>query len=188
MPRQMKYDDVPFEKTEFSGKIFMYSTPGWEILFPIVDLIRLLKKNTIISTRNGKGQNDIRTYGSQYYHRMLHNDILSKKDYLDVFKSVKCVFLFNNTSDFVVTNVLQVCKTLSIPTVCYSSIDSVYHFTYLNELIKLKTPEEVIDKMYSLFEIIEVKKIADLFPEFEIISSEEIKTETTLDRCHHIIK
>ena len=136
MPRQMKYDDVPFEKTEFSGKIFMYSTPGWEILFPIVDIIRLLKKNTIISTRNGKGQNDIRTYGSQYYHRMLHNDILSKKDYLDVFKSVKCVFLFNNTSDFVVTNVLQVCKTLSVPTVCYSIIDSVYHFTYLNELIK----------------------------------------------------
>ena len=184
----MKYDEIPFEKPEYSGKIFMYATPGWETLFPIVDIIRILKKPSIISTRNGKGQSDIRTYGRQYYHRVLHDDIVNKKDYLSVLKTVKCAFIFNNTPDPIVTNVLQVCKLLNIPTVCYSTIDSVYHFTYLSEHITLKTPESVLDKMYNLFELLEVKKVAELFPDFEILTSEEIKEVTPLDRCHHILR
>jgi hypothetical protein len=189
MPRQMKYDEIPFEKPEYQGKIFMYSTPGWETLFSIVDIIRILKKPSIISTRNGKGQNEIRMYGQQYNHRVLHDDLNNKKDYLSVFKSIKCAFVFNNTSDYIVTNVIQVCNLLKIPVICYSSIDSVYHFTYLNERLQFNTPEEVINKMYSFFDLKEAKKIADLFPDFEIIIPEEHdKTPTTLDRCHDKLK
>jgi hypothetical protein len=188
MPRRVKYDEIPFEKPEYHGKIFMYSSPGWEILFPIVDIIRILKKTSIISTRNGKGQSNIRTYGRQYYHCILHDDLVSKKDYLSILKTVKCAFIFNDNADPIVTNVLQVCKLLNIPTVCYSSIDSVYHFTYLTEKIVLKSPQEVVDKMYSLFELLDVKKMAELFPDFEILTPEESKSITPLDRCQHILK
>ena len=38
-----KYEDAVYEKVEFSGKIFMYASSSWNILFPIVDIIRILK-------------------------------------------------------------------------------------------------------------------------------------------------
>jgi len=188
MPRQVKYDEIPFEKPEYNGKIFMYSSPEWEILFPIVDIIRILKKPSIISTRNGKGQSNIRTYGRQYYHRVLHDDLVTKKDYISILKTVKCAFIFNNNADPVVTNVLQVCKLLNIPTICYSSIDSVYHFSYLTEKATLKSPQDVIDKMYNLFDLVSVQKVAELFPDFEILTPEESKAVTPLDHCQHILK
>ena len=49
MPRIGKFEETCYEKIQFSGKIFMYSSLSWNVLFPIVDIIRLLKKNTIIS-------------------------------------------------------------------------------------------------------------------------------------------
>ena len=183
----MKYDDIPFEKPNYNGKIFMYSSPGWENLFPIVDIIRILKRPSIISSRTGKAQNNIRMYSSQYNHRILHEDLVSKNDYLSVLKTVKCAFIFNNSPDYIVTNVLKTCNLLEIPTVCYSSIDAFYHYSFKNDKIKLKTPQEVIDKMYTLFDLLEVKKIADLFPDFEILTPEETKV-TTLDRCSQLLK
>jgi hypothetical protein len=183
MPRPIKYDESPFEKIEFSGKIFMYSTPGWNVLYPIVDLIRLLKKNTIISTRNGKGQQLIRTYGMQYYHRVLNDDLLLKNEYQNIFKTIKCAFIFTDSSDPIATNIIKTCESLQIPIVCYSNLDQVYHFNKE----QLKTAEEVIDKMYLTFDLVEAKKISDLFPEFEILSSEEI-VNPTLDQCCEIFK
>ena len=184
MPRQLKYDDIPFEKTVFSGKIFMYCSPDWEILFPVVDIIRLLKKNTIISTRNGKGQQNIRTYGSQYSHNVLRDEIKSKEEYTRVFKTVKCAFIFTDISDPIVTNILTVCKTLEVPTICYSSIDKKYHFGKEH----LSTPEEVITKMYSLFDLQAAKKLSDLFPEFELLEIDETPRNTTLEKCSEILK
>ena len=63
MAPRSKYDDIPFEKVNYNGKVFMYSTPGWNVLFPIVNIIRLFMKDTIISHRYGKGQTIITNYG-----------------------------------------------------------------------------------------------------------------------------
>ena len=75
MPRISKFDDIPFEKVIYSGKIFIYNSPEWNILYPIVNIIRLLKPNTIIGYKYGKGQNIIKTYGTQYFHRLIGYDL-----------------------------------------------------------------------------------------------------------------
>ena len=41
--------------------------------------------------------------------------------------------------------------------------------------------------MYILFDLDEVKKLAELFPEFEIITAEAVKN-TTLEECREILK
>ena len=47
MPRITKFEDTIYEKTEFSGKILMYSSVSWNVLFPIVDIFRLLKNKEL---------------------------------------------------------------------------------------------------------------------------------------------
>ena len=182
MPRPMKFEDF-YERPVYSGKIFMYCTPGWDVLFPIVDIIRSLHKNTIISSRNGKGQEIIRTYGSQYNHSVIRDDIVTKKDYLNILKRIKCAFLFTDENDHVISNVLRTCKELSIPTISYSMIDKCYHFKYLETTVIFSTVEETLEKMYSTFDLIETKKIAELFPDFEIIEPPVKDEVSTLDRC-----
>ena len=182
MPRPQKFEDF-YERTVYSGKIFMYCTPGWDTLFPIVDIIRSLHKNTIISSRNGKGQEIIRTYGSQYNHCVLRDDLFKQKDYLSILKRVKCVFLFTNENDYVVTNVLKTCTSLSLPSISYSMVDEKYHFKYLNETSIHETAELTLEKMYSTFDLIDTKKIAELFPDFEIIDPPVNNEKSTLDKC-----
>jgi len=48
MGPKTKYEDTVYEKVVHSGKIFMYNSPSWNILFPVVDIIRILKKNTFL--------------------------------------------------------------------------------------------------------------------------------------------
>ena len=114
MPRITKFEDVFYEKPEFSGKMFMYSSLSWNVLFPIVDIIRLLKKNTIIGYKYGKGQELIKNYGPQYNHRMLGYDLKNKNDYLKNLQMVKNIFIFSDESDIIATNLLSAAKSNKI--------------------------------------------------------------------------
>jgi len=170
MPRQIKYDDLPFEKVQLSGKIFMYCSKDFNVLFPIVDLIRLLRKNTIIAYTSGKGQNIIRTYGTQYNHRVVGADLRTKDDYNEVLSRVRCIFLFTNGNDTVCSNLLSFSEKNKLPLVCYSTIDNQYHFyDETHTKTNYSTPAEVIEKMYTIFDLIKVKELSDLFPEFELL-------------------
>ena len=111
MPRQPKFEDSPFEKVVYNGKIFIYSNPDFKIHFPIVDIIRLLKKTTIIGHLYGKGQNIIKLYGSQYYHSVIGYELKTKRDYHDL-KMIKCIFIFSDLQDSTATNLLNYAKEM----------------------------------------------------------------------------
>lgn len=187
MAPRAKYDDIPFEKVTFNGKVFMYTTPGWNVLFPIVNIIRLFKSNTVISFKFGKGQNIIRTYGTQYNHRVNGFEIKNKNDYTEALCYVKCIFIFTDSADSYAETFINMAKSMKILLVCYSNLDKIYHF-YDNingeKAVSLKTAEEVMERMYGVFEEIKVVKLAEMFPDFEIIEApvEEPK-ESILEEC-----
>jgi hypothetical protein len=184
MAPRIKYDDTQLEKTTFNGKVLMYCTPGWETLYPIVDIIRLLKSNTIISFKFGKGQGIIKTYGMQYGHRVTGYQIGNKQEYIDALRMVKCVFVFTDSADSYAETFINMAKTLKILLVCYSNLDKVYHFYNNDSKINIKTAQETIDHIYTYFDLVEATKMAELFPDFEIIEApvEEPK-ESVLDEC-----
>ena len=183
MPRLPKFEETPFEKTNYSGKVFMYNSPEWAVLFPIVEIIRSFRPYTIIGYTYGKGQMNIKTYSSQYYHRILGYDLKSKKNYLDALKTVKCLFIFNDSQDNVAQNLLLAAKGFGIMTVCYSNIDNLYTSFNLKENFSCSSPEEVTKNMYHELDLIKTKEIAELFPDFEIIEKEETVKESCLDEC-----
>ena len=184
MPRIAKFEETIYEKTEFSGKIFMYSSVLWNVLFPIVDILRILKKNTIIGFKYGKGQNIIKNYGSAYNHRKVGYDLNNKKDYLSNLKMVKNIFIFTDEDDIVATNLINVAKINKINVICYSNLDQNYYFyKYGTEKTILKKPQEVLDLMYSLADYDSARKMADLFPDFEIIEPGEYNLKSTLEEC-----
>jgi hypothetical protein len=187
MPR-IKYEETVYEKTEYSGKIFMYCSPSWNVLYPVVDIIRILKKNTIIGFKYGKGQQMIRIYGTQYNHSVLGYDLKNKNDYLTNFKAVKNIFIFSDESDTIATNLMSTAKKNNINVICYSNLDNIYHF-YKNVLKQeFKKPSDLVDHMYDLADLEGVKKIADLFPEFEILDPPHETKNTTLDESIEIYK
>ena len=191
MPRIGKFEETCYEKIQFSGKIFMYSSLSWNVLFPIVDIIRLLKKNTIISYKYGKGQQIIKNYSTQYNHRVLGCDFKNKKDYLSSLKTVKNIFVFTDEDDIFITNLINTAKVNKINIICYSNLDAVYHFydySISGKTTVLKTPEEVINFMYDLLDLNDVKKIAELFPDFEIIESDPDTKKSSLDECIELLK
>ena len=60
MPRQTKYEEhLQLSKVKYSGKILMYNSPSWNVLFPIVEIIRKLPENSIINHIYTKNQNNI---------------------------------------------------------------------------------------------------------------------------------
>ena len=190
MVRVTKYEDTIYEKVEFSGKILMYCSSSWNVLFPIVDIIRGLKKNTIIAHVYCKGQQTISMYGRQYNHCVLGYDFKKKSDYIENLKAVKNIFIFSDESDRMATNLMNAAKKNKINVICYSNLDTVYHFynnTFNGEKITLKTPVEVLDQMYNLIDLESAKKYADLFDDFEIIEESEIKS-STLNDCIQKIK
>ena len=187
MPRVTKYDDVPFEKVVFSTKFFMYCTPNWEILYPVVDIIRLLQKNSIIAIRCGKGQNIIKTYGMQYNHRVLNYDLKTKQNYLDL-KCVKCIMLFSDKHDIVAENIITFSKTMEILLVCYSNLDNTYHLYNGNVKESIKSAEETLNRVYEIISQKDLSKLNGLFPEFEILSEPENKEETVLEKCIQKLK
>ena len=193
MPRPIKYEDTPFEVHSCSGKIFIYNSPEWNILFPIVDIIRLLLPNMIISHKYGKGQMIIKTYGNQYFHRVIGCDLKNKNDYVKniINGMIKFIFIFSDYSDTVSTNLIELSNKYKINMVCYSSIDSVYHlYDYSDKVVKteFKNAEDVIGVMNNLLEMKKLKKLNELFPEFEIIEQPKNTEITTLETCINIIK
>jgi len=187
-----KYEDTAYEKPEYSGKIFMYCSPSWNILFPVVDIIRELRKNTIIGYMYGKGQQMIRTYGTQYYHSVIGYELKKKSDYLNNLKSVKNIFIFSDESDIIATNLINVAKTNKINIICYSNINELYQFNnFSHELIErvsFKKPSDVLEKMYTLLAFDDAKKYYDLFSDFEIIDAPEDTRKTVLEECIEKIK
>lgn len=190
MGPKTKYEDTVYEKVVHSGKIFMYNSPSWNILFPVVDIIRILKKNTIIGFKYNKNQQHIRTYGSQYNHSVLGYELKNKNDYLNNLKAVKNIFIFSDESDVVATNLINAAKINKINIICYSNVDNLYHFYEYGsgDPISLKTPQEVIDRMYIHYDLESARKIADLFPDFEIVEHEFEKKKSTLDECIELMK
>jgi len=187
----VKYETENYEKFEFSGKVYMYTSHQWGILYPVVDIIRLFRPNTIIAHKLGNGQDIIRTYGSQYNHRVIETDLKNKNDYLLSLRMVKCIFLYTNGPDYVVTSLMNLGKKNKIPVVCYSSIDSIYHFYDTEwERLSFESPSEVIDHMYTLFDLEKVKKLAELFPDFEIVEApvvEKTQGKSKLEKCKEIL-
>ena len=188
MPRT-KYEDTVYEIVEYSGKIFMYCSRTWNVIFPVVDIIRLLKKNTIIAYTYGKGQQMIKLYGQQYGHCMLGNDLEHRKNYLENLRAVKTIFIFSDEADATATNLINVAKKNNINIICYSNIDTNYHFYENdNEKVTFKKPEDVIEKMYTSFYLQEAKKYIELFDDFEIIENVVETKNTVLEECIEKIK
>jgi len=180
-----KYDDV-YEKVEYSGKIFIYNSPTWNTLFPIVDIIRILKKNTIIGFKYGKGQQSIRMYGTQYNHCMSGYELKNKDDYLKL--NFKNIFTFSDEPDYIITNLINFSKKNKVNVICYSNIDGVYHFYEGENKFQFKKAQDVVDKMYALLDFDGVKRLSELFPEFEILEPPPENTETTLDKSIALFK
>ena len=185
-----KYEDTVYERVEYSGKIFMYSSVSWQVLFPIVDIIRLLKKNTIICHVYGKGQQIIKTYSPQYYHCLLGYELKNKINYLENLKTVKNIFIFSDESDIIATNLINTAKKNKINVICYSNLDTTYHFynNTDNTKFSFKKPEEVIEKMYFLLDFESANKYAELFDDFEIIEPGNANKESSLDDCIEKLK
>ena len=184
-----KFDDGSFEKTVFSGKVFMYCTPGWDTLYPIVNIIRLFKSNTILSYKHGKGQQTITTYGMQYNHRTTGYQINKKDDYIEALRMVKCVFIFTDVADNYAETFINIAKSLKILLVCYSNLDGVYHFYSQTEKTMISNAEDVIFKMYHAFDEVAAVKFSEMFPDFELIEApvEEVKI-SVLEECLQKLK
>ena len=187
MPRQIKYEDAPFEKAEYCNKIFMYNEPTWNVLFPIVDIIRALEKHTIISFKYGKGTQFIKMYGIHHNHLVTGYDLKNKNDYTILSKAnIKFIFIFTDTPDIIATNLIKIGQTFNIPTICYSNVDHVYH-CYENDKNNTVT---IIPKSIDVIEYINnikakksVEKLAELFPEFEIVDLPEENSYPVLEEC-----
>jgi hypothetical protein len=190
MGPRTKYEDTVYEKVPYSGKIFMYSSTPWNVLFPIVDIIRSLKRNTIIGYKYGKGQQIIKLYSPQYNHCLLGYDLKNKKDYLENLKAVRNIFIFSDEQDAFATNLISVASKNKINVICYSNLDTTYHF-YDNingEKADFKKPEQVLEKMYNLMDLEGARKIAELFPDFEIIDPPVEAKHSSLEECNKILK
>jgi len=190
MGPRTKYEDTVYEKVVYSGKILMYNSVSWDVLYPMVDIIRLLKKNTIIGHAYGKNQGNISVYGTQYNHLVLGYEFKKKHDFVQNLKAVKNIFIFSDSKDTTATNFINAATKNKINIICYSNIDKIYHF-YDNingNKFEFKDPEHVLEKMYELLELEDARKISDLFPEFEVIELEDERKYTSLDQCSQFLK
>jgi hypothetical protein len=134
MPKQIKFDDCELpEKIVYTNKVFMYCNPKWDCLYPIVDIIRLLSKTTIISYSFGKGQNTIKMYGCQYNHLTIGVDLKKKDDYINnILKgSIKFIYVFTDGPDTRAENLIKLSHDNKICCCCYSGVDKLYHFLRL---------------------------------------------------------
>jgi hypothetical protein len=192
MPRgaNLKFDETIVQKPNYWGKIFMYNTPSWDTLYPIVDIIRILPKQTIINFKCAKNQHNIKIYGCQYGHLLIGTDLTNKQTYIDNLQRVKFAFVFSDESDPIADNIINYCEKSKTCLICYSNLDKNYHFyDYTLDKLKktvIKEPENVILKMEELKEKSTLNKLQELFPDFEII--EPVKSVNTLENCIKIIK
>jgi hypothetical protein len=189
MPRVTKYDDCIFQKPNYWGRILIYNNPLWNILYPIVDIIRILPKETIIAHKYGKNTSTIRTYGSQYNHLVVGIDLNKHEDYIDNLKTVKFIFIFSDTQDTFADNIINYCEKSKTNLICYSTLDNFYHFHEFSEkkIFKIKEPKNVIEKMEEIKEKNTLNKLHELFPDFQIIENEEVNKKPVLENCLQIL-
>lgn len=190
MGRQMKIMDN-YEKVEYWSKIFMYLGPSWNNLGPVVEIIRHLNKDSIISYKYGKGQHTIRTYGTQYFHRVIGCEFKKKDDYSTniVNGRVKFIFIFSDTSDFFTDNLINIAKEYKIILVGYSNLDSKYHlYNTGNGTLVMDKPVEVIKYMNDLQDYILYKEFVNVFPDFDILTENVNNEFPVLEKCLKILK
>jgi len=191
MPKILKYDDSLFPRPVYWGKIMMYVNPVWDNLYPFVDIIRILPKDTIIAHKYGKNQDNIRVYGTHYSHNVIGMDLKNKQDYLNELKCVKIIFIFSDTQDTLADNLIKYCENSKTSLVCYSNLDGLYYFydySNLGEITKIKDPKQVIEKMEFINAESIANKLQQLFPEFEITESFQVKAESKLSSSLKILK
>ena len=188
MPRPIKYDDGEYEAPVYFTKLFIYNAPEFNNIGPVVEIIRNLDKS-IITHKYGKNQQTILLYGSQYNHRINGIDLKNKKDYIDLLNGmVKFIFVFNNSQDSIADNLLNLAEKYKKCIICYSEIDSIYHFYDFNfQKTEYFLAIDVINKMKEINDFLAFQKIADLFPEIDIIPEPERSTSGSFERCIEIL-
>jgi len=184
----MKYDDPVYKKPNHWGKILMYNNHTFNVLFPIVDIIRILPKETIISHKYAKNQNIIKLYGGQYNFLLLGIDLIKKQDYLENLKTVKFIFIFSDVQDTIADNLINYCKKTKTNLICYSNLDNIYHFYDDEIVLKIKEPENVIIKMEEIKERNTLNKLNELFPEFEILEPDNKIKNCVLEECLNTLR
>jgi hypothetical protein len=189
MPRIVKYDDCEYETPKYFTKIFMYNAPNFKNIGPIVEIIRNLERS-IISFKYGKFQETIKTYGTQYYHLVTGLELKNQKDYLILINAmIRFIFIFNNSDDNTATNLMNLAEKHKKCVICYSEIDSKYHFydsTF--EKTEYSTAIEVINRMKEINDFLLFEKVVELFPDLDIIPEPENKTSGSLERCIEILR
>jgi len=189
----LKFDETIFKKPEYWGKICMYNSPQWDILFPIVNLIRIFPKYMIIGHTYTKNQNNIKLYGTQYNHLLTGIDLKTKKDYIENLKTVKYIFIFSDGYDIIANNLINYCEKTKTNMVCYSDFDKMYHFYDYTDLkvqkFEFNDADSVILKMEEIKEKITLNKLDELFPELEILDCDHNETKRpVLQNCIKILK
>jgi hypothetical protein len=193
MPRPSKYDDpTEAECVKYFTKIFMYNSESFKNIGPIVEIIKNIDKS-IIAYKYGKHQETIKLYGCQYFHRVIGYELYKPNDYLDSILNgmVRFMFIFSNSSDHVSSNLLNLAEKYKKYIICYSDLDSKYHFYDYSGYFEKSTYSnaiDVINKMKEVNDFIEFKKIVDTFPEFDIIPEPPKSGECCLDRCVQILR
>jgi hypothetical protein len=114
----------------------------------------------------------------------------TKKDYLQNLKAVRNIFIFSDSHDNTAKNLMNTGRLNKINVVCYSNIDKIYHFydNINNEVFKITTPCHVLEKMYYLADLEGTRKIAELFPDIEILEPSDKPKNSSLEECTKILK
>ena len=175
-----------YEKIQFSNKYFMYSSPEWVHEHPVVDLIRIFKENTLIKYKYGKGNTPIKKYSRDYNHRLIGCDLNSITDYSNIFikGKIECIFIFADSPNDFITNLKKFGTTNKIPLVELSTRDYYYHYSYEGESHIFKNPSELLQGISDSVSF--NNKIKEFIP-FDLFQSEEIVTETNLEKCITIL-
>ena len=189
MPRALKYDDVEYEVPKYFTKIFMYNAPNFNNIGPVVEIIRNIPQS-IISHKYGKYQNTVSVYSRQYNHLVLGLDLKGRNDYVSFANSrIRFIFIFNNSDDTIATNLMNLAEKHNMCVICYSEIDSKYHF-YDSTFQKTEysTAPEVINRITEIKDLISFQKIYELFPDVDILPEPENKTAGSFEKCVEIFR
>lgn len=187
MPRAIKYDDTVYEHVPMYSKIFMYISSNWDNLSPYVEILKALPRS-FVTYKYGKNQDIIRYYGTHFNHSVFGLDFKLKEDYIqNIIKGVvKFIFVFTDIQEPFSINIIQLSEKYSVPMICYSNIDSVYHFydysTGSLERTLIDNVNDVINKLKEVHELKSFEKIVHLFPEFDIIPDIPVTTRN-MERC-----
>jgi hypothetical protein len=169
-----------YEKIKFSSKVFIYKSPEWKNEGAIIEIMRNLKKHSIISFKYGKGNNVIRTYGEQYSHRLIGQNFNKKEDYIqNLNKFVQAVFIFNDTPNTFVENLITFCELHKKPLITFEN----YHYVFNNN--QFKTAQEVLEEIENSQTL---NQFANAFNDLFVVTEEPKETSmTNLEKCRILL-